>query len=117
MTKNKDCTRAYSDIQETSVCNIINGQKTLSSGSTHFQKGDVVNKAASLLCECKTVMSEKDSFSIKIEWIEKNKQEMKAIRLFNSCVAFNFKPNGENYFVIDEKLMRFLVKKLEEFEE
>lgn len=36
------------------------------------------------------------------------------MRLDNSCIAFNFGPDQPNYYVINEKLMKFLVEKLEE---
>lgn len=114
MVKNKDSTRYYSDKQEKSVARIVNGEQTPNSGAGHFRKGDVINQKASLLCECKCVMSEKSSISIKKEWIDKNKEESFAQRLSNTCIAVNFAPNGENYFIINEKLMRYLVERLEE---
>ena len=60
-------------------------------------------------------MSEKSSFSIKKEWIEKNRKESKEGRFENAVLAFNFEPDGENFFVIDSKLMKFLVERLEEY--
>ena len=113
-TKNENSTRFYSDKQEKSVCKIINGQQTANSGAGHFNKGDVVNKTASLLCECKCTMTPKISFSVKKEWFEKNKHESFSMRLSNQMVAFNFEPDGENYFIINERLARFLIQKLEE---
>ena len=77
-------------------------------------KGDCHQKEASLLIECKTVETDKKSISIKKEWIDKNKEEAFYQRLNNTCIAFNFGPNQENYFVINEKLMKFLVEKLVE---
>lgn len=112
MTNNKEATRYYSDKQEKQVCNIIGGYQTSNSGAGKFTKGDVIQKEASLLCECKTTVSPKDSFSIKKEWVFKNREEAFANRLDNSCIAFNFGPNEPNYFVIDEKLMAFLIEKL-----
>ena len=67
-----------------------------------------------MLIECKTTLSPKTSFSIKKEWIEKNKQERFSQRIENSCIAFNFEPDGENYYVIDTKLMQYLIEKLDE---
>ena len=57
-------------------------------------------------------MSEKNSFSIKKEWLEKNKKEAKEINLFNSMLCFNFGPDTDNYYVIDEKLAKFLINEL-----
>lgn len=107
-------TRYFSNIQEKDVCKKMNATQQPNSGASRFRKGDCVNYNASLLLECKTVTKDKDSFSIKKEWIEKNKEEAFTQRVFNGCIAFNFGPNQENYFVIDEKLMKFLVEKLEE---
>lgn len=59
-------------------------------------------------------MTPKDSFSIKKEWIIKNKEEAFATRKDNSIICFNFEPNGSNHYVISEKLMKYLCEKLEE---
>lgn len=109
-------TRYYSDIQEKSVCKLLNAYQQSNSGAGLFRKGDCVQKEALLLIECKTCMTDKESISIKKEWITKNKEERFTQRLSNSCVAFNFGPNQPNYFIIDEKLMKFLVEKLIEEE-
>lgn len=116
MTKNKKSTRYFSDIQEKSVCRLLDAVQQSNSGAGKFSKGDCVQKEASMLIECKTVMTDKDSFSIKKDWITKNKEERFTQRLSNSCIAFNFGPGQPNYFIIDEKLMRFLVDKLSEEE-
>ena len=59
-------------------------------------------------------MNDKDSFSIKKDWITKNELERREMRLANSCLAFRFGPDQEDYFIINEKLMKFLVEKLKE---
>lgn len=107
-------TRYYSDIQEKSVCKLLGAQQVSGSGSGHFRKGDVVHRGASLLIECKTVVSDKDSVSIKKDWIEKNKEEAFTQRLHSGVIAFNFGPSQKNYFIIDEKLMKLLVDLLDE---
>ena len=112
--KNKESTRYYSDAQEKAVCKVTNSKQQPNSGASLFRKGDVVNREASILFECKTTMTEKDSFSIKKDWIAKNREEKFSQRLSNGVIAFNFGPGQENFFVIDEKLMRYLVEKLEE---
>jgi hypothetical protein len=111
---NKLSTREFSDIHEKSVCKLLGAQQVSNSGAGAFRKGDVVHRNASVLIECKTVVTDKKSVSIKKEWIDKNKEERFTQRLSNSSIAFNFGPNQPNYFVIDEKLMKFLVEKLEE---
>ena len=114
MAKNPDATRTFSDVHEKSICKALNGRQNSNSGAGHFAKGDVVVPEASLLIEAKCSMSEKKSVSIKKEWIDKNKQEKFAQRLSNSALCFTFAPDSENYYVIDEKLMKFLVEKLAE---
>lgn len=111
-TKNKEATRFYSDKHEKSVCRALDAIQTSNSGANRFDKGDVIQKEASLLIECKTVMEEKKSVSIKKEWIDKNKEEAFSNRLSNSAICINFGPSTNNYYVIDEKLMKFLVEKL-----
>lgn len=110
--KNKNSTRAFSDMQEKRVCQLLNAIQTPNSGAGKWRKGDCHQEEASLLIECKTVMQEKSSISVKKEWLEKNREEAFFQRLTNTCVAFNFGPEQENYFIIDEKLMKFLVEKL-----
>lgn len=107
-------TRYYSTLQENSVVDLIGGFRVANSGAGLFTKCDVINKEASIGIECKTPTSEKDSFSIKKEWIEKNRSEARDMRLFNQALAFTFGPNQENFFVIDEKLFKFLIDKLKE---
>ena len=114
MTKNENSTRYYSSQHETKVCKALNAWKQPNSGASKFAAGDVYNKDASLLVECKTAMIDKESFSIKKEWLDKIDKEMKSKRFQNSCIAFSFGPNSPNYYIINERLMKFLVEKLQE---
>ena len=113
--KNKDATRYYSNEHEMQVCHLLDAKQTPNSGAGLWRKGDCIQEDASLLIECKTVTKEKQSMSIKKDWIEKDEEEAFMQRLDFSCIAFNFQPGGRNYFVIDEKLMKFLVGKLIEW--
>lgn len=113
-TKNKESTRFYSDKHEKSICKALGATQQSNSGAGRFRKGDVIHNEASLLIEAKTTMSDKDSFSIKKEWIIKNKEEAFTLRKSNSCICFNFGPEQENYYVINEKMMKFLTNKLVE---
>ena len=110
----KNSTRAAADRHEKSICKALGAKQQSNSGAGMFRKGDVVQNEASLLIEAKTTMTDKESFSIKKDWIIKNKEEAFAIRKSNSCICFNFGPEQENYYVIDERLMKFLVEKLAE---
>lgn len=114
MPKNKDCTRAFSDAQESQIANMLGGVVQPNSGAGLFNKSDILISKASMLIEAKTSTKERDSFSIKKEWIEKNREEAFTQRVFNGCIAFNFGPNEPNYYVISERLMMFLIQKLEE---
>lgn len=109
---NKEATRYYSNIHEKNICKLLGAKQTSNSGAGHWRKGDAHQEEASLLIECKTCVEEKKSFSIKKDWIEKNKEEAFNQRLNNTCIAFNFGPDQKSYFVINEKLMKFLVEKL-----
>ena len=110
---NKNSTRYYSNLHEESVCKALGAVKSANSGATKFRKGDCYIPNL-LLVECKTSMSEKDSVSIKKDWIDKNTKESKDMRLDNGCICFNFGPGLDNYYVISEKLMKYLVEKLVE---
>ena len=114
MPKNKEATRYFSTNQENHVAKLIGGKRMANSGAATFAAGDVYEEGASILIECKTPTTEKSSFSIKREWLEKNKEEAFSVRMCNTALAFEFGPDQKNYFVIDEKLFRFLCEKLRE---
>lgn len=108
-------TRNASEEQESRVAKKLGGKVIPNSGAGKFSKSDVMVDAASLSIECKTCMEEKKSFSIKKEWLEKHKEESFSNRLDNHAIAFSFCFNDRNdYYVIDDKLMKFLVEKLVE---
>ena len=117
MTEKKVTTREASDTQESRVAKKLGALRNSNSGAGLWRKGDLHLPEASMLIECKTAMSPKDSFSIKKEWIEKDKKEAFANRLSNTAIAFNFYyEDKEDFYVIDDKLMRFLIEKLKEEE-
>lgn len=105
-------TRFYSDRQEKQIVKKIGGKQTSNSGATSFSKGDIRTKQ--FLIEAKTVTKSKDSFSIKKFWLLKNKEEAFAMNKPYNALAFNFGPDEENYYIIDEKLFKELVKYKEE---
>ena len=136
MTKSADnkSTRYYSDIHEKSVCKALSAKQQPNSGAglwrkgdviqeikdvklTEFgtYKGDVIQEDSSLLIECKCSMKSKSSFAVRKEWIDKNRKEAFFHRLSNTAICINFEPNGDNYYVIDEKLMKLLCEKLREY--
>lgn len=97
-------TRFFSDRQEKAVAKQIDGRQTSNSGATPFQKGDVITD--SWLVECKTSTTEKASFSIKKEWLDKNKEEAFAMGKDYNALCFDFGDNGKRYYVIDEKTFK-----------
>ena len=101
-------TRFYSNKQEKAVAKAVGGKKVANSGATAFNKGDVTTD--DMLIECKTCMENKKSFSIKKEWLEKNKEEAFEMGKSYSALAFNFGPDTENYYVIDERLFKKLLE-------
>jgi hypothetical protein len=112
MNKNKESTRYYSDAQEKLVCKNLGAKQQPNSGAGKWRKGDCVVEEASILIECKTTMSEKSSYSIKKDVLLKNKEEAFSNRLSSGCLCFDFGPNTDRYYVIDEKNMKFLIEKL-----
>lgn len=106
-------TRKYSKAQESKVAKNLKGRRQPNSGATAFMKGDV--KTNQFCIECKTAMTEKQSMSIKREWIDKLKEEAFAIGKPYWAVAFNFGgfDNPENFYIIDERLFKQLQEYLE----
>lgn len=109
---NNTSTRYYSSMHEQSVANNLEGNIVPGSGSGRFVAGDVEVKDASMFIECKTSITDKSSFSIKKDWIEKAKNQSKEHRLDNYCLSFRFGPEDNNYYVINERLMKILVETL-----
>lgn len=110
MTYNKKATRYYSSRQEKKVANVIHGKQVANSGATSFNKGDVTTD--DWLIECKTKCSVAKSFSIKKEWLDKNREEMFAMGKSYSALAFDF-GDGNNYYVLDEKTFLMLKEMLD----
>lgn len=105
-------TRHYSKQQETKVASKLGGRRTLNSGATPYQKGDVLTEQ--FLLECKTKTSSSASMSIQKEWLEKNEKEALFMGKPYSALVFNFGPNERNYYIIDEYLFELLLAALEQ---
>lgn len=106
-------TRFYSNRQEKHIAKTLGGKQTANSGATAFSKGDV--RTDLFLIEAKTCTSEKQSFSIKKEWLKKNDEEAFAMNKPYSALAFDF-GDGEQHYIISEKLFKWLVESLEKEE-
>ena len=108
-TKNHP-TRHFSTKQEKAVAKNLNGNRTLNSGATKFQPGDV--QLENMLLECKTKMSHSDSISIKKDWLEKIKKESLFAGKPYYSLIFNFGPDEDNYAIIDMELFETLLETL-----
>ena len=109
---NRRPTRFFSKAQETTVAKAVGGKRTANSGATPFSKGDV--RTDKFLIECKTCVEEKKSFTIKKDWIDKNREEAFAMNKPYSAIVFNFGPDTENHYIINEKLFKRLQALLED---
>lgn len=97
--------------QEHDIARLLGGRVQSNSGGTRFGGGDV--QTAQFFIEAKTPTKEQTSFSVKKEWVEKMREQAFEQGKIHSALAFRFDPNGEDYFVINSRLMRELVKYLE----
>lgn len=97
-------TRYYSSKQESYIAKLLGGKIVPNSGSARFCGGDV--KAPDFLIEAKTTTTPKKSFSIKKDWLDKVEQERKDLQIPYSTLAFQFEPDGENFFVLKEQLFK-----------
>ena len=110
-------TRKYSNAQEKNIAKQLGGKKQPNSGATPFLKGDV--KTSDFLIEAKTQIENKKSFTVKKEWLDKNKEEAFSIGKEFSALAFNFGGlnNKDNYYIIDEFTMKVFMGLVERLNE
>jgi hypothetical protein len=111
---NNKSTRHYSNRQEKTISKELKGKQQINSGATPFYKGDV--KTEYFLIEAKTTMTPKTSFSIKKEWIDKIRNEAFATGTKIPVLAFNFEPDGENFYILTGRGM-FMLKTLLEMQD
>lgn len=108
-------TRFYSSKQEKAVAKAIGGKQTVNSGATPFSKGDVTTN--DWLFECKTSTAAKASFSIKREWLDKNREEAFAMGKYYNALVFDYGNGGKRYYVIDEKTFIKMKEALDEYDD
>lgn len=101
-------TRYYSSKQEKHVAKTLGGKVVPNSGAIKYGAGDVV--LDNVLVECKTSTTEKKSFSIKKEWLDKNEEEAFSVGKRYSVLAFNFGPDTDNYYILNEKAFKKFVE-------
>ena len=103
-------TRWHSSRQEKHVAKAVGGKQVANSGATAFNKGDVTTDM--FLIEAKTCTKPQATFTVRKEWFTKNKEEAFAMGKDYNAVVFDF-GDGEQHYVIDEKLFKKLVEYLE----
>ena len=108
---NKNSTRYFSDKHEKRTAKRLGASVQTSSGSSQFLKGDVVSDKC--LVECKTAESQKKSFSIKKEWLDKIDEQCFAMGKKYPILAFDF-GDGDNYYVLNEYCMKRFMEFLEQ---
>lgn len=108
-------TRFYSNRQEKAVAKAVGGKQVANSGATKFNKGDIVTDL--FLIEAKTCTSEKKSFAIKHDWLIKNKEEAFDMGKEYNALVFNFGPDTQNYYVIDEYTFKIMAELLQQEED
>lgn len=97
--------------QERQIAKLLDGKVQSNSGGTRFGGGDVQTKC--FLIEAKTPVKCQSSFSVKRQWLDKMKEQCFEQGKIHCSLAFRFEPDGDDYFIIDSRLMRDLVNFLE----
>lgn len=98
-------------LQEREIAKMLQGKVQAGSGGTTFGGGDV--HTDSFFIEAKTVTLPKLSYPIHQAVIDKMRQQAFEQRKPNCALAFRLEPTGEDFFVIDSRLMKILVQHLE----
>lgn len=103
----KQPTRYYSKKQEDAIAKRFGGSRVKNSGATQFAKGDV--SLDNILLEAKTKTTNASSITIQKEWLLKNDKEALFMGKPYSALAFNFGPNENNYYIINEEMFELLL--------
>lgn len=104
-------TRFYSKQQENRIAKSIGGKRVANSGATVFHKGDVTNDL--FLIEAKTHTEFRENFTVKHDWIDKNREEAFQMGKRYSAIVLDW-GDGENHYLIDERLFLELLEHLRE---
>ena len=97
-----------STLQEKQVANLVNGNVTVASGGTSHGGGDVLTER--WFFECKTVTTDKDSYSVKKAVLEKLKEQTFEQMKDYGVLAFRFSPEGKDYFVVDSDTFKYMMQ-------
>lgn len=99
-------TRFYSSRQEKRVAKAVNGKQVANSGAPIFVAGDV--RTDDWLLECKTHTEERQQFTIKKEWIEKNREEAFQMGKHHSAVVIDFGDGVQHYLISERDFLELL---------
>lgn len=94
-------------LQEKQVASLVNGQTQIASGGTSHGGGDVLTNT--WFFECKTVTTNKDSYSVKKSVLEKAKEQCFEQQRDYYSLAFRFSPEGKDYFVVDNDTFKYMM--------
>lgn len=97
-----------SNLQEKQVAALVNGNIQIGSGGTSHGGGDVLTKK--WFFECKTVITDKNSYGVKKSVIDKMKEQMFEQKRDYSALVFRFSPESKDYFVIDSDTFIYMMK-------
>ena len=106
-------TRYYSNKQEKAVAKAIDGKRSANSGASLWQKSDVTNDLFAI--ECKTHTEFRENFTVKHEWVDKNREEAFQMGKRHSAIVLDW-GDGENHYLISERDFKYLLQKLREEE-
>lgn len=95
-------------LQEKQVAKLVDGQVQVGSGGTTHGGGDVLTDT--WFFECKTVISKKDSYSVKKSVIDKMMEQRFEQQKEYAALAFRFEPEGKDYFVIDSDTFKYMME-------
>lgn len=95
-------------LQEKQIAKLINGQVQPASGGTPTGGGDVLTD--NWFLECKTVISKKDSYSVKKSILDKMNEQKFEQRKDYCALAFRFEPEGRDYFIVDTDTFRHMME-------
>ena len=110
---NKNSTRYFSTKQEKRVAKDLGGKRTPNSGATPWQKGDILLQ--NWLLECKTAMTEKQTFSVPKKWLKALPEEAFSAGKDHWALVFDY-GDGNEYYIIDKKTFKQVVEVFDEQE-
>lgn len=95
-------TRYFSDKQEKHIARVTGGKVQSNSGGTKFGGGDVHTRT--LLIEAKTPTKDRESFTIKRDWLYKAYNQAFEQGKQGAVLAFRFDPDvNADYYVLNER--------------